>query len=307
MLRRRIYIAIAALFLATFSFQAQTVLKGTVRNDAGEPLPSVMVRVTAAKIRACHAVTRRDGAFAIELEAQDTVVTIRFSRLGYDTLTVATRTPFRPLEVTLHRAAIALREVTVKAPTVRVKGDTIAYNMADIAGKGDITLQDALRKVPGVEVGGDGGIKYNGKNISNLYINSMDLMGGKYNIATTSIPHTYVSTVEVLTNHEDIKIDRKVFNDNVALNIRLKPKAMFKPMGKYEAAAGYGDKPLGELSGAGMMFTDNFQTILTLKAGNIGEFSAYDNIVHYRPDLETGKNYAAGILGNLSAPPSVGT
>lgn len=299
---RRIYIAIAALFLVTFSLQAQTVLKGTVRNDAGEPLPSVMVRATVAKSRACHAVTRRDGAFAIELEAQDTVVTIRFSRLGYDSLTVTSRTPFRPLDVTLHRAAIALREVTVKAPTVRVKGDTIAYNMADIAGKGDVTLQDALRKVPGVEVGGDGGIKYNGKNISNLYINSMDLMGGKYNIATTSIPHTYVSTVEVLTNHEDIKIDRKVFNDNVALNIRLKPKAMFKPMGKYEATAGYGDKPLGEISGAGMMFTDNFQTILTLKAGNIGEFSAYDNIVHYRPDRETGKNYASGILGNLSAP-----
>ena len=48
-----------------------------------------------------------------------------------------------------------------------------------------MTLQDALKKVPGIEVEDNGGIKYNGKSISNFYINGMDLLGGKYNLATT--------------------------------------------------------------------------------------------------------------------------
>lgn len=297
----RIYIIAAALFLAAFHLQAQTALNGIVRNDTGISLASVMIKATDNDGNTYHATSRKDGSFSIALEELVKTVTVKFSRLGYDAQIMELNAPFKPLEIILQRAAVALKEVTAKAPAVRVKGDTISYNMADIAGKGDVSLQDALKKVPGVEVGGDGGIKYNGKSISNFYINGVDLMGGKYNIATTSIPHSYVSTVEVLTNHEDIKIERRVFNDNVALNIKLKPKAMFKPMGKYEAKAGYGDKMLGELSGAGMMFTEDFQTILTLKGGNIREFAAYDNKLHYRTDLSPEIDYAGDILGNLSA------
>ena len=76
---------------------------------------------------------------------------------------------------------------------------------------------------------------------------------------------------------------------------------MFKPMGKYEGSVGYGDKALGELSGAGMIFSDRHQAILTLKGGNIKEFAAYDNKLHYRNDRSSGKNYAEDILGKLSS------
>lgn len=53
--------------------------------------------------------------------------------------------------------------------------------------------------------------------------------------------------------------------------------------GKMKVTGGEPDM-LGELSGAGMMFTDKAQTILTVKAGNIREFAAYYNTSHYRSD-----------------------
>lgn len=300
MFRRLRHLILLSAFLSAFAAHGRTV-SGTVRNEEGILLPAVMVKATLSSDKVCHTTTDRNGSFSIGVGEGDSIVVLRFSRLGYDTENIEVRKPFGPLSVTMHRGTVALKEVTVRAAEVKVKGDTISYRMDAIAGKGDVTLQDALKKVPGVDVKGDGEIKYNGRSISHFYINSMDLLGGRYNIATTSIPHSYVSTVEVLNNHEDIRMERKTFNDNVALNVRLKPKAMFKPMGKYEGCVGYGDKALGEFSGAGMIFSDRHQAILTLKGGNIKEFAAYDNKLHYRNDRSSGKNYADDILGKLSS------
>lgn len=286
---------------------AQNVISGSIMNDDGNPLGSVIIKLMSADGKEIVSRSMKNGSFSISAPDSDSIKHIKFSKLGYEPLILNSSDLPKMEKIVLHRAATSLREVTVKAPSVRVKGDTISYNLADFAGKGDVTLQDALKKVPGMEVEKNGGIKYNGKSISNFYINGMDLLGGKYNIATTSLPHSYVSAVEVLNNHQDIKIDKKIFNDNVALNIRLKPKAMFKPVGKYEATAGYGDRFLGELSGAGMMFTNEFQTILTLKAGNIKEFATTDNIIHYISNQENISDYTAEILGKLSgSTPPVG-
>ncbi len=302
MISRFILILIVSASLFAIPANGETIVSGTVKNDAGKPLPTVMVKAYTSEGKEWHSKSDKGGRFAITFPTIPDSLKIRFSKLGYEAETVVVADFSKPVSIVLHRASTQLKEVTVKAPAVRQRGDTIVYDLASFAGKGDVTLQDALKKLPGVEVENTGGIKYNGKSISNFYINSMDLLGGKYNIATTSIPHSYVSAVEILNNHQNKKIDRNIFNDNVALNIRLKPKAMFKPMGKYELKAGYGDRLMGEASGAGMMFTDNFQTILTLKGGNINEFASYDNMILYRNDNPNAtRNYAESILGNLSA------
>lgn len=299
---RPILILIIMVSLFAGVANSETRITGTVKSEDKKPLSTVMVKTYSPEGKEWHTKTGKDGRFAITIPTIPDSVKIRFSKLGYETETFVIHDFSIPVSIELHRTSTLLKEVTVKAPSVRLKGDTIVYDLAAFAGKGDVTLQDALKKVPGVEVENSGGIKYNGKSISNFYINGMDLLGGKYNIATTSIPHSYVSAVEILNNHQNKKIDRNVFNDNVALNIRLKPKAMFKPMGKYGLKAGYGDKLMGEASGAGMMFTDNFQTILTLKAGNVNEFSSYDHVIHYSYDNRNEMpNYAGYILGNLSA------
>ncbi len=269
-------------------------------NSSGKSLPSVIVKAISGDSREWHTRTGKEGRFSLVIPDCPDTLTLRFSKLGYETESMIVTDYATPISAQLLPASSTLREVTVTAPEVRLKGDTIIYNLADFAGKGDVTLQDALKKVPGIEVEDNGGIKYNGKSISNFYINGMDLLGGKYNLATTGIPHSYVSAVEILNNHQNKKIDRKIFSDNVALNIKLKKKAMFKPMGKYVVKAGTGSKWMGEAAGAGMMFRDDFQTILTLKGGNVNEFASYDNMVHYHYDKNgSGGSYAEKIMGNL--------
>ena len=126
-------------------------------------------------------------------------------------------------------------------------------------------------------------------------------MGGKYDIATTNIPASYVDAIEILNNHKNKKIDRDIFSDNVAMNVRLKPKAKIRPTGTYSASVGLGSAIPFAASGAGMLFREGFQSILTLKGSDISEFSQRENHRFYSVGDLGGNDYLLDILGGLSS------
>ncbi|MDE6561940.1 MAG: carboxypeptidase-like regulatory domain-containing protein, partial [Muribaculaceae bacterium] len=289
--------------LMAFSARGEGVytVSGTVNDYAGQPLKSVMVRATINGKNEAFVMTDAKGNYTFGIESEETSVTIGFSKLGYEPEKKTIDNKSQRLDVALSKSAQALPEVTVSNPEVRLRGDTISFLLAAFAGKGDVSLKDALKKVPGVEVSSSGEISYNGKKISNFYIEGVDLMGGKYDIATTNIPASYVDAIEILNNHKDKKIDRDIFSDNVAMNVRLKPKAKIRPTGTYSASVGLGDPLPLAASGAGMLFRENFQSILTLKGSDISEFSERENHRFYSAGGSRSNDYTADILGRISA------
>ena len=102
------------------------------------------------------------------------------------------------VDMVLTPKAVSLKEVTVKPDPLRQRGDTLSHNLASFLGKGDVTLEDGLKRLPGVDVSQNGGISYMGKPISQFNIEGMDLLGGKYNLATRNIPADYVTQVEIV-------------------------------------------------------------------------------------------------------------
>ena len=115
---------------------------------------------------------------------------------------------------------------------------------------------------------------------------------------TNNIPSSYVSSVQVLSNHSDAKIDKDVLTDDVALNISLIKKAKIKPVGSYSLVAGIGVSALYQASGSGMIFKPQVQVIGVLKAGNIQEFAndnTTDNIAG-----EKASTLASMIVGDIS-------
>jgi len=105
------------------------------------------------------------------------------------------------MDMVLTPKAVSLKEVTVKPDPLRQKGDTLTHNLASFLGKGDVTLEDGLKRLPGVDVAQSGAISYMGKPISQFNIEGLDLLGGKYNLATRNIPADYVTNVEIVRNH----------------------------------------------------------------------------------------------------------
>ena len=176
--------------------------------------------------------------------------------------------------ITLEEDTKTLSEITVKAKPIKIKGDTIQYLLTTYKREGDRTLADVLARVPGFEVNKENGeIQYEGKSISNFYIEGMDLMGGKYGLATKSLPQEDVATVEVMKHHQPIRVlDDFTYTDDNAINIRMKQGAKARWMTSY--SGGIGLKSHGGLwnfETFAMRLKPSFQTILTYKTNNIGK------------------------------------
>ena len=280
--------------------RAGHTLRGTVANASGKAVEAATVQIMDRDKTIAYAFTDAQGDYVVTYEA-DAAQQLRIvvSHLSYEKHTAQINVGDKRHDVRLRDKNKALQEVVVKAPEVYQRGDTLNYRLSAFTGAADYTLSDALKKLPGVEVSDEGAIKYLGKDISDFYIEGLDLLGGKYNVATQSLPAAYVTSVQVLTNHQPVKVDEAAFSDDVAINIKLSKHAKLRPVGTYEATVGRGDKTRYYLAGAGMLFNPGFQLLAALKLGDTKEFAEQEGRDHFADDVYT--PVARAVLGELNA------
>ena len=285
-MKRLLYIILYVLLAASAS--AQVRVTGRVIDLQNKPVSDVIVKLVNGTKTLAFTSTNAKGEYAIEMKsAPSGEVTLQFTHISYEK--ESERLSFKEkavkVDMLLTPKAVSLKEVTVKPDPLRQRGDTLSHNLASFLGKGDVTLEDGLKRLPGVDVSQSGAISYMGKPISQFNIEGMDLLGGKYNLATRNIPADYVTNVEIVRNHHSRWVEKDVPSNEVSMNIRLSKKAKLKPFGQEEAGAGYmedGNDRLQALLGlTGMMFTDKFQTICSLKGGNYKSFARADMIDHF--------------------------
>ncbi|MDE6265400.1 MAG: carboxypeptidase regulatory-like domain-containing protein [Paramuribaculum sp.] len=291
-------LSILMVLVAFAAVGQQKQISGTVTGADGEPLSGVTVKVFSGHRLRTFARTNSSGKYLLKVPEGDSL-TMRFERMSYAKVECPVPA-VSPFDVKMTVAPTEIREVVVNAPSVKMRGDTLSFNVAAFIGKGDVSLEDALKKIPGITVASNGAIKYLGRDISNFYVEGLDMLGGRYTLATRSLPAEYVSSVEVLSNHKKRKMDAAKHSDDVALNVKLKASAKIRPVGTYEGSLGYGDKrALYRISGTAMLFRPKLQTLVSVKGGNVESFAGADMIVHYG-DL-SGKSKAAEILPEIGA------
>ena len=291
-MQRLLYIILYVVLTASAS--AQVKVTGRVIDLQNKPVSDVIVKMVSGSRTLAFTSSNAKGEYSLELKsAPSGEVTLQFTHISYEKeserLTLKqsgiTNPLQRKVDMILTPKSISLKEVTVKPDPLRQKGDTLTHNLASFLGKGDVTLEDALKRLPGVDVAQSGAISYMGKPISQFNIEGLDLLGGKYNLATRNIPADYVTNVEIVRNHHSRRVERDVPSNEVSMNIKLSKKAKLKPFGQEEVGAGYmedGNDRLQALLGVtGMMFTEKFQTICSLKGGNYKGFARADMIDHF--------------------------
>lgn len=289
--------------------EAQTyALQGTVTDkSSGEPLPgvSVSVRQKGSKVIRYFARTDADGRYTINAERNGGEREIVFSMIGFESITIPLRDGISTYDAVLAGKDTQLKEVIVKAPAITAKGDTILYNVARYAGINDRTIADVLKKMPGIDVAENGAISYNGQQINKFYIEGKDMLDGRYSIATNTIHQEDVATVEVMENHQPMKVLQDVsFSQDPAINLRLKSTARSRWAGTVKAGGGISPGVwTGELSL--MRFAKNAQTLNTYKTNNTGEnVAAQTDNLYARPGgyaLRSFINIRPPVLGTLDS------
>ncbi len=232
-MKRLLYIILYVVLAASAS--AQVKVTGRVIDLQNKPVSDVIVKLVSGSKTLAFTSSNALGVYNLEVKNAPTgEVTLQFNHISYEKESerVTLRDKVSKLDMILTPKSISLKEVTVKPDPLRQRGDTLMHNLASFLGKGDVTLEDGLKRLPGVDVAQSGAISYMGKPISQFNIEGLDMLGGKYNLATRNIPADYVTQVEIVRNHHSRRVEKDVPSNEVSMNIKLSNKAKFKPFGQ---------------------------------------------------------------------------
>lgn len=280
--------------MVALPMMGQTIIDGMVTDSLGVSVDAyVTVSPKGESSIIGFADTDEKGHYRLEFttDADSVTVIAAGMAIGQHVRVVANRS--QRLDIRVGKKTIELKEVSVKAQKIRLEGDTLKYSVASYAQQGDRVIGDVLKRMPGIEVSESGRIKFNGKSIKKFYVEDMDLLQGRYGIATNNINAQDVATVEVLENHQSIKsLQGKVLTDDVAINLKLRDSAKGTVAVNSMFGGGYclpnGEKRFGGLEGGlwaaelvGMYFAKTRQNMTLYKGNNTGDDVSKELTAHY--------------------------
>lgn len=256
-------------------------LKGSIKDSiSGTPIVNAFVVVKKTITVIAYGKTDLLGEYEITIKLDSSHsddILVEVNSIGYVPSKIAFSNQKNVYNFLLKESVTVLEDVTVKAvQPISQKSDTIKYQVNAFAEKQDVSIGDVLKRLPGISVDEKGQIYFNGKSISNLFIQGDDLMDGRYGLATKTIRWDMIERVDVLQNHQRIQVLRdKVFNDEVAVNLILKGNKL-KAVG--QGMIGIGHENLREASSNMLLFNPQIKSLNNLQANNTG--------VDYRNEFE---------------------
>lgn len=252
------------------NLHAQVSIQGKIVNTKGEALSriNILVYLPGSKSLIAFAVSDDKGNFQTNVNSPSDSLTIEVSSINFqnELLTIANISQNLQFELTYD--VKKLETFTVQASPIKQKGDTLSYLVSSFTNENDRAIEDVLRNMPGIDVEPDGKILYQGVPIQKFYVEGLDLMEGRYVIVSKNLPHGSVSTVEVLENHQPIRIlEDKQASYQASLNLKLKPGITTTGTAK----VGTGLSPfLWDVNITPMTFTKKFQIVSSYQTNNTG-------------------------------------
>lgn len=250
--------------------KAQTVLFGKATDMQNQPLPfaSITAIHPEAQTVIAYVLTDAQGEYRLTLTGDWVSLQIQFHLLNYKTIVKEVGNKTQQLDFKSEPEVTVLEEIVVRSSPIAQRNDTISYSLNAFSDKNDRVLADVLPRIPGIEVDDLGRIKYQGKEINKFYVEGRDLMGGAYNNITEALPNVEVSKLEILENHQPIKLlQDAVFSEHAAINIKLKRNIAVTGTGRIGAGA---SPALWNVKLAPLFFNSKLQALINYESNNQG-------------------------------------
>lgn len=263
---------------------AQNQIKGRVLDSQyKKPVDAATVTLHPKGSKAIlnYTMTADDGTFTLKSNNMPDSVTVMVRAMTLESYSTTVKSNISFLEIVVKEKHTELKEVIVKAPKIRQRGDTLDFSVASFIDETDRSIGDVLKKLPGIQVLSSGQILYQNKPISKFYVEGLDLLKGKYGLATKNVDAKQVATVQVMENHQPMKVLKDMeLPENAAINLKLKQSALGAFFLTAQAGVGIPDVLLSnEL--VGMRFTRTQQNMLVYKGDNTGRDIASELTTFY--------------------------
>lgn len=264
------------LTLAVWNSVIAQSYRGKVADEQNQPIKSAtIILLDDAKNPISFAKTSTKGEFVIASPTTKNPIFMLVSCINYAKDTILVKNFRSNQTIVLKEQTIVINNVDVVSERIKQSSDTLNYLVSSFKHKQDRSIADVIKKMPGIEVTEDGTIEYHGVKINRFYIEGMDFMGGKYSQVSENLSANKVKKVQVLENHQPIKmLQNKIFSNQAALNLILADSVKNVWQGFVDISQGISlqndCKWLSDLSLTEMLFAKNLQSISIYKYNNDG-------------------------------------
>ena len=138
--------------------------------------------------------------------------------------------------------------VGVKSP-ITVKEDTIEFNADTYKTQANAVVEDLLKRLPGVEVGSDGKITANGKEVKKILIDGKEFFSDDPTVASKNIPADMINKLQVIDRKSDLARLTGVDDgdDETVINLTVKKGMNNGWFGTVNAGYGTDDRYAGNV------------------------------------------------------------
>lgn len=113
--------------------------------------------------------------------------------------------------------------ITTESPIV-VKNDTIQFNTSGFKTQPNATLEDLLKKIPGMEVDKEGAVKSQGEQVQKVLVDGKEFFGNDPKLATKNLTADMIESVQVFDDMSDQAKFTKVDDGSRSKTINIKLK-----------------------------------------------------------------------------------
>ncbi|SUZ51954.1 uncharacterized protein METZ01_LOCUS4808 [marine metagenome] len=274
-MKRTLFILFFLIF-SSYSY-SQNILKGRVIDESGNPIELttiVLLNPTDSTLKH-FGVTNKDGYYQIKAVKNDSYL-LQFSYVGMETstdmITVDRNSPSDLGDKKMIPSA--LEEVIVVAEIIpmQFKEDTLEYNTKAFTTRPGASVEELLKKLPGVEVDESGNIKAQGEDVTKVLVDGKEFFGNDPKIATKNLSAEALDKVQVFDKKSE-EAEFSGIDDGIrdkTINLLLNEKHKNGYFG--EIKAGYGTHDTYKADGKIYRFSKTVQSAFLGMSNNINEF-----------------------------------
>lgn len=237
------------LLSAISSFSQKLSVSGNVQDTtAKEPLSNAIIMAIKLMDSTLVDFTRTDvtGNFKLKSLPIDTYQVVishpKFADMGYFIFGDKKNLEYDFGKIILQPKNVSLDEVTIFAfkDPVYYKGDTLIYNADSFKTKANATVEDLLKKLPGLKVDKDGKITSQGKAVDKVLVDGDEFFGGDPTVATRNLNANAIESVQVYEKKSDDVANSSTGEETQKiLNLKLKDEAKKGYFGKISGASDF--------------------------------------------------------------------
>lgn len=228
-----------------------------IDKDSKEAIPMVTVQLLKQdSTYVTGTVSNDSGKFVLRAPANERYI-LKMSSVGYITsakkIQIQDDHNLNMGPVLFASDAVMLKEarITAQALKATVREDTFVYNSAAFKTPEGSTIEELVKRLPGAQVGDDGKITINGKQVQKILIDGKEFMTGDTKTAMKNIPTTIISQIKAYDQQSDLSRVTGIQDgdEQTVLDFGTKPGMNKGLMVNADAGVGTQDRYTGRVFG----------------------------------------------------------